>query len=222
MSDKQPYIPFYLGDYIKDTRVLPLNVRGGWVDIILAMWNNKKRGEIQGTYEDFSRIMSCSVEESILVIQTLIQKKICNHASLEENTFLLTSRKIKKMDKISKIRRKVGAKGGNPFLVKQKGNQNPEYENTHSVFSLRLLSKEGEIDKEAIEVSTRVIVTEELLKQFNANLTNSSAHHSHFSEYKKHLVNWIPKKPKANTDDKPEKIGRTDKNKLHAFINGTD
>jgi hypothetical protein len=79
------------------------------------------------------------------------------------------------------------------------GNQN-EDENSHSVFSIRLLSKEFEFDKEQVEVSTKVSVTEDLLKQFNANLHNSNVRHHHFSEYKKHLVNWIPKKPKEESN----------------------
>lgn len=132
---KQPYIPFYLGDYIKDTRILPLNVRGAWVDLILYMWDSKEKGELKGTIEDFSRMMGCSVQEAESCINLLNQKNIFDYEDLGNGVFKIISRKQKKMDELSKIRKKVGKKGGNPILVNQtnsllnqKDNLNPEYE----------------------------------------------------------------------------------------------
>lgn len=69
----------------------------------------------------------------------------------------------------------------------------PVNTNTHEVFADRILKPENELDKEAIEVSTKRMVTPEILKQFNANLKNKSKHHSHYSQYKEHLVNWMSK-----------------------------
>lgn len=65
--------------------------------------------------------------------------------------------------------------------------------NTHDIFAARILKPENELDKESIEISCKRVLTKELIKQFNANLTNSSKHHSHYSEWKKHLVNWLSK-----------------------------
>jgi hypothetical protein len=136
LMSKIPYVKFYLGDYIKDTRVLPLNAKGGWVDLILAMWENDPQGELIGCIEDFARIMNCGVDEANLVIQTLKQKKIFDYLELDGCNFKITSRKQKKMLKLSKTRKETGKTGGNPVLVKQKDNQNinnlvkvnPEYE----------------------------------------------------------------------------------------------
>lgn len=133
---KNPYLKFYLGDYIKDTRILPLNVRGAWTDLILFMWDNDPKGEISGTIEDFSRLMCCSVEEAILVIQTLKQKKIFGWEEVGEGVLRIFSRKQKNMLKLSETRSKVGELGGNPkllqpkeeILLNQKDNLNPEYE----------------------------------------------------------------------------------------------
>jgi len=116
---KQPYIPFYVGDYLKDTRVLPLNVRGGYVDLILYMWDASIRGEIIGSYEDFSRLMSCSMEDSVLVIQTLNQKNVIDFTQLDNGQMKIESRKIKKMEELSKTRKIAGMRGGNPNLVNQ-------------------------------------------------------------------------------------------------------
>jgi len=120
---KNPYLKFYIGDYIKDTKRLPLNIRGGWVELILAMWDNDPKGEITGDMEEFSRVMSCSLEEAILVIQTLKQKKICDFSDLGDGRVRLVSRKQKSMIKLSQTRSEVGKNGGNPNLVKQKDNQ---------------------------------------------------------------------------------------------------
>lgn len=133
---KQPYIQFYLGDYIKDTRILPLNVKGGWVDLILAMWDNDIKGELTGAIDDFARVMNCDVAEAHLVIQTLKQKKIFDYRDIGDGHFTIISRKQKKMEKLSKIRKETGKSGGNPVLVKQlnknldnqTNNLNHEYE----------------------------------------------------------------------------------------------
>lgn len=130
---KQPYIPFYIGDYIRDTRMLPLNVRGAWVDIILQSWDND--GEVTGTMEDIGRMISCSTEEAILVIQKLKQKLIFDWEDLPNGEIKIICRRIKKMKKISETRKLAGIQGGNPNLLKQnkkrgkpKVKQNPEYE----------------------------------------------------------------------------------------------
>lgn len=149
---KQPYIPFYIGDYLKDTRILPLSVRGGWVDLILYMWDNPVKGELVGDYDDFSRLMTCSKDEAILVIQTLNQKKIFDYSELGGGQIKIESRKIKSMAKLSETRKKAGLEGGNPALVKQnnkdglaKSKQNPEYENENTV--LQLNKEEPEIQQ---------------------------------------------------------------------------
>lgn len=137
---KNPYIQFYIGDHLKDTRILPLNVRGGWVDLLLYMWENEPKGELTGTTEDFARLMSCSPQEAILVIQTLKEKKIFAWEELQNGQLRIMSRKQKRMVNLSEIRKKSGKNGGNPnllskqptkssILVNQKHNQNTENEN---------------------------------------------------------------------------------------------
>lgn len=67
--------------------------------------------------------------------------------------------------------------------------------NTHLIFAERFFERKYELDREAVEISTKKEVTREILQEFNANLLNSNKKHFHFSEYKKHLVNWLYKKP---------------------------
>ena len=75
---KQPYIPFYIGDYLKDTRMLPLSVRGAWVDLILFMWDAPVRGEITGTLQEISRMIGCDSSEAKFALDLLKQKNTAN------------------------------------------------------------------------------------------------------------------------------------------------
>lgn len=133
---KQPYIPFYVGDYLKDTRVLPLSVRGAWVDIILFMWDAPVRGEIVGTMEDFARMMSCTIQEAEFALNLLKQKSTADFVLLEHGEIKIISRKMKRDYEISKKRSKAGKKGveakfANGFAeanAKAKVKQNTEYD----------------------------------------------------------------------------------------------
>jgi len=133
---KQPYIPFYVGDYLKDTRILPLSVRGAWVDLILYMWESPVRGELIGTIEDFARLMSCEKSEATFALDLLKQKSIADFELLNNNQIKITSRKMKRESEISKKRSDAGkngvyAKKDKQFAeAKQQANikQNTEYE----------------------------------------------------------------------------------------------
>jgi len=94
------------------------------------------------------------------------------------------------------------------------GNVNDIHTNKHEVFKKRLL--ENELEKKSIEVNTREEVGAKIISEFNAHLINESKHHNHYSEWKKHLIRWIPKrfKPevkKSKDMDRVNKILQTNK-----------
>jgi hypothetical protein len=101
----------------------------------------------------------------------------------------------------------------------------PIEKSTHEVFAGKIL--ENELDKENIEISARVKVTPELLKEYNAHLHNTSKHHSHYREYKNHLVNWIPKRPKTENkqtyerkaNEQNPRLGRLDSKTVQSVLN---
>ena len=109
-------------------------------------------------------------------------------------------------------------------IIKQEDNQytinqsteESTIENQNEIFKTKLLSEKFKHEREAIEISCKVRITEEMLRDFNANLINQGKEHNHWSEYKKHLIYWIPKKPhekppqKQNTADK-QPISKTEK-----------
>lgn len=137
-ESKDRWLKFWGADWVKDCRLLPLNVRGGWLEIILIAQDSF--GVVEGTISDFAKIMSCEISEANLVIQMLKQKKICDYEISPEGIIKITCRKIARQTDISKKRSEAGKKGGNPKLkknlvdnlLKQKDNQNVEYSNSFS------------------------------------------------------------------------------------------
>jgi uncharacterized protein YdaU (DUF1376 family) len=117
---KQPYIPFYVGDYLKDTRMLPLNVRGAWVDLILFMWDAPDRGELTGTIDEFSRIMSCDPKEAEFALNLLKQKKTADIDLLDNGIWRIISRRMKKDHDISQKRSIAGKTGISVKFAKAK------------------------------------------------------------------------------------------------------
>ncbi len=108
---KQPYIPFYVGDYLKDTRILPLAVRGAWVDLILFMWDAPVRGELIGTLQEIARMIGCDSSEAKFALDLLNQKKTADIILLTTGEYKIVSRRMKKDAEISAIRSEVGKKG---------------------------------------------------------------------------------------------------------------
>lgn len=116
---KQPYIPLYTGDYLKDTRILPLEVRGAWVDIMIFMWESKEKGTIIGTMDEFALMLGCSLKKANTIIGLLQEKGICDFEVLKNGHIKLISRRIVRDVELSQKRKDAGSKGGNPNLVKQ-------------------------------------------------------------------------------------------------------
>lgn len=134
---RQPYIPLYVGDYLKDTRILPLSVRGFWVDMILFMWDAPVRGEITGHPEDFARLAGCTTDEANFALNLLKQKSTADFVLLADGQTKIISRKMKRDAEISKKRSEAGKNGVDAKFAKAKAEaieqaklkQKPEYDN---------------------------------------------------------------------------------------------
>jgi uncharacterized protein YdaU (DUF1376 family) len=170
---KQPYIPFYIGDYIKATRILPLAVRGAWVDLILNMWENPVRGELTGTYEDFSRMMSCTEEEARFAINLLMQKKTADITLHGDGTVTIVSRRMKRDCDISSKRadsaKKRWGKEVSKDLAYAKTIQKPEYENEYEVENEIVfgIKKESRISIKKKYIGDRVKIIYDLQAYFD-------------------------------------------------------
>lgn len=121
---KQPYLPLYTGDYLKDTRKLPLNVRGAWVDIMIFMWDSKERGVLEVTMPELSRMLSCETEEANFAIGLLFEKGVCDFEILPNGMTKMISRRMVRDVELSKKRADAGSMGGRPKTEKQNIKQN--------------------------------------------------------------------------------------------------
>lgn len=111
---KQPYIPLYTGDYLKDTRMLPLSVRGAWVDLMIFMWESKERGVLVYTMPEYAMMMSCSLEDANFAIGLLREKGVCDFEVAANGMVRLISRRMVRDAELSKTRSEVGSLGGRP------------------------------------------------------------------------------------------------------------
>lgn len=64
---KLPAFQFYPGDWMKDPKVSMLSAasRGVWIDLLCAMHEADRSGELCGTTEQFARITRCSTVEFV-------------------------------------------------------------------------------------------------------------------------------------------------------------
>lgn len=141
-SKKLPYMPFYIGDYRKDTGVkaLDLEGKGLWTEMLWDMWESTERGKllINGNVPD-EKVLANSYGISLKKFKKIKEKLIyLGVASVDEKTGCLYNRRMVRDEEIRVIRSNCGKKGGNPALkdevlvdglLNQKDNQNTDIDN---------------------------------------------------------------------------------------------
>ena len=75
---KAPAFQFYPADYIKDTRVISLQAKGAWIDLLSAMWLNSERGKVTLSWVGFSRLFGAAREQSVVAVAELVENRICD------------------------------------------------------------------------------------------------------------------------------------------------
>jgi hypothetical protein len=74
---KLPYLPLYTGDWLKDsslTRCTPAT-RGVWIDLLCAMHDDDRSGEIRGTPDELARLGRCTTDELSHALTDLQNKR---------------------------------------------------------------------------------------------------------------------------------------------------
>lgn len=77
MNDKV-YMPYYIADFLRDTRSLSPAEKGIWNDLLLYMWISPTRGKLTDSLEGYSRMVGATVEQAERVLSELIMKGICD------------------------------------------------------------------------------------------------------------------------------------------------
>ncbi len=77
---KQPAFQMYPGDWKRsvEVKMASLSTRGAWIEMLLSMWDAPERGKLKGTFEDFSALVGCNIEEIQNAIFEIKKRKIAN------------------------------------------------------------------------------------------------------------------------------------------------
>lgn len=116
-----PYMPFYVGDWLKcpEVRALPPDYRGLWFDLLCYMWESTERGIMVNpkgkpyTDNEVIRMVGLDNQNSDIWLTTIIDAEVC-HRRPDGAVY---SKRMVKDEEIRQIRRETGAKGGNPILL---------------------------------------------------------------------------------------------------------
>ena len=97
MPKKLPYFPFYSGDWFKDPKLslcAPAS-RGVWIDLICAMHELDRVGELRGTAEQLARTARCQPVE---LVQALTDIRTNGAADVEERNgvWVVRNRRMRK------------------------------------------------------------------------------------------------------------------------------
>lgn len=118
---KLPAFQFYPADWKKDIKVQSLSFeeRGIWFEILCLMHESEDRGKLvinkkPMDEETISRLISCELSMFKKALKRILELGV---AYKDKNEIIFNKRMVND-EKIIKIRRKCGKKGGNPKLMK--------------------------------------------------------------------------------------------------------
>lgn len=106
---KLPFMKFYTADWIQDTRILTLEERGAWLDILCLLWNSKPRGSKTMTLADWGQYLGVESQKTGEILKSLNRKEIGN-VTFGNDDITVMSRRITKEEKrrisdLEKVRR---------------------------------------------------------------------------------------------------------------------
>jgi hypothetical protein len=89
MSGKLPYIQFYTGDWLKDPSlsICAPAARGVWMDLLCAMHEAGRSGELRGTTDQLARVARCSTAE---LVQALTELQTTGAADVNDRNGVVT------------------------------------------------------------------------------------------------------------------------------------
>lgn len=94
---KMPWLKFFTGDWLKDPNVTMLSpaARGVWIDLLCAMHEAGRLGELCGTTDQLARIARCSTAELIQAL-TDIQTTAVADVTIRNNNVTVVNRRMKR------------------------------------------------------------------------------------------------------------------------------
>lgn len=124
---KQPYIPFYTGDWLKDPAISVCTpaTRGVWIDLLCAMHEHGRSGELCGTATQLARLARCETSE---LIQALTELQTTSAAEVQNRngSWTIANRRMQREASTREKRSLAGSQGGSKAQANRE--QIPEYE----------------------------------------------------------------------------------------------
>ncbi len=105
---KLPYIKFFVGDWLRDTRILSHTAKACWIDILCYMNISKEVGVITHTLADYQRILGCVATDVETVFKELEEKDICDIERLSHDRVKLINRRMVREEKDRLLKVKAG------------------------------------------------------------------------------------------------------------------
>ena len=118
---KQPYLPLYTGDWLKDPKLSLCSpaTRGVWIDLICGLHELGQGGQVTATAQQIARMCRCSDAE---VDTALKELRTTGAADVHEREGRITviCRRLKRASELSAKRSESGRKGGSKTSSKSK------------------------------------------------------------------------------------------------------
>ena len=87
-----PYSKFFWGDYLKDTRMLSLEAKGAWMDILCHLSQLDEPGEAGYKIQAWARLLGCSKRVARRVIDEIGEAGVGRVRKENEQIFVANSR----------------------------------------------------------------------------------------------------------------------------------
>lgn len=125
---KLPHIPFYTGDWLKDAAVSVCTpaTRGVWIDLLCAMHECNRSGELRGTSEQLARLARCSTVE-LKAALTELQTSEAAVVEYRNDTWSIANRRMRREAEIRGKRAVAGSVGGSKTSANRE--QKPDTDN---------------------------------------------------------------------------------------------
>lgn len=117
------YMKFNTGAWLTDPRLslCSPSSRGVWIDLLCAMHELDRCGELRGTTEELARLARCSTEQFESAM-TDIQNKRAGDVIQRNGSWTIANRRMKREADIREKRQKAGSIGGNKSGANREAN----------------------------------------------------------------------------------------------------
>jgi hypothetical protein len=127
---KFPHMPLYTGDWLKDPDLsfcMPAT-RGVWIDLLCAMHERGRLGELRGTTEQLARLARCSTVELEAALTDL---QSTNAADVEKRngSWVIANRRMRKEHDIRLKRQDAGSIGGSKRIANREQTPDTDIDN---------------------------------------------------------------------------------------------